>query len=184
MPQTVPVETSPAMVAASSPAEAPPASASADSGIGFFGARGKARELAGEVERLTAELNRLRADMQRLGVLSTLELEQHRERLRREVAEEAARSKAQLAEQIAEAQARVSELDRQESETNLRLAQTRELIVVTEETALLQEAGVYKYQHPLSDAVAYQAALATLKTGLRRWRSSTAAQFMRRRDGQ
>lgn len=34
---------------------------------------------------------------------------------------------------------------------------------MTEETALLQEAGVYQYRHPLSDAVAYQAALAGLQ---------------------
>lgn len=148
-------------VLAAAPTQAP--DAPADSGIGFFGARGKARELAGEVERLTTELNRLRADMQRLGVLSAVELEQHRDRVRRETAEEADRAKIELSEHVAHAQARVSELARQELETNTRLAQARQQVVVTEETALLQEAGVYEYQHPLSDAMAYQAALAGLR---------------------
>ncbi|MGI5519877.1 DUF4041 domain-containing protein [Micromonospora sp. CA-259024] len=43
------------------------------------------------------------------------------------------------------------------------MLELRELVVVTEETALLQKAGVYEYRHPLSDAVAYQAALAQLQ---------------------
>ncbi|WP_307937213.1 DUF4041 domain-containing protein [Salinispora arenicola] len=35
--------------------------------------------------------------------------------------------------------------------------------MVTEETALLQEAGAYQYRHPLSDAVAYQSQLSRLQ---------------------
>jgi hypothetical protein len=143
-----PAYSTPVPAAAPLNTETPPT----DSGIGFFGARGKARELAGEIEQLTAELARLRADMQRLGVLSTLELEQHRDRVRQETAD-----------QVTRAQAHVGDLARQESETNLRLAQARQQVVVTEETALLQEAGVYEYRHPLSDAVAYQTALAELQ---------------------
>ncbi|MCZ7430057.1 DUF4041 domain-containing protein [Micromonospora sp. WMMA1949] len=101
--------------------------------------------MAEEVTQLRAELERLRVEMNRLGVLSTVELEQYRERLRREAAEQAAAAQAQKAD-----------LDRQ-------LRELREQVVVTEETALLQEAGVYEYRHPLSDAVAYQAALAELQ---------------------
>ena len=44
-----------------------------------------------------------------------------------------------------------------------RLDELRQQVVVTEEKALLQEVGVYQYQHPLSDAVAYQEALADLQ---------------------
>ncbi|WP_109593804.1 DUF4041 domain-containing protein [Actinoplanes xinjiangensis] len=105
--------------------------------------------------------------MQRLGVLSAVELERHRERVRQETAEEAARSSARLAEQVAQAQARIGESARQESEANVRLALARQQIVVTEETALLQEAGVYQYQHPLSDAVAYQVALAGVQNRIK-----------------
>ncbi|HWS32286.1 MAG TPA: DUF4041 domain-containing protein, partial [Actinoplanes sp.] len=119
--------------------------------------------MASEVDRLTNELSKLRADMERLGVLSTLELEQLQQKVRLETADEVARSQAQLSAQVAQAQARVDGLTQQESTANTRLAQVRQQIIVTEETALLQEAGVYEYQHPLSDAMAYQAALANLQ---------------------
>ncbi|WP_239089076.1 DUF4041 domain-containing protein [Micromonospora gifhornensis] len=91
------------------------------------------------------ELAGLRAEMSRLGVLSATELEQHRARLSREIADLTAKGEAQKAE-----------LDRQ-------LSGLRRQIVVTEETSLLQEAGVYQYRHPLSDAVAYQSQLSRLQ---------------------
>lgn len=122
------------------------------SDIPLFGARGKARELAAENEHLRSELDQvrvelasLRTEMTRLGVLSAIELEQHRARIGREVADQAAKGEAQMAE-----------LDR-------RLRGLRQQIVVTEETALLQEAGVYQYRHPLSGAVAYQSQLSRLQ---------------------
>jgi hypothetical protein len=120
--------------------------------IPLFGARGKARELAAEVTRLReengrlqAEAGQLRADMSRLGMLSIIELEQQRERLSREVADQAARGQAQKAD-----------LER-------RLHDLRKRVVVTEETALLQEAGVYQYRHPLTDAITYQGELSRLQ---------------------
>ncbi|MFI1988442.1 DUF4041 domain-containing protein [Actinoplanes sp. NPDC020271] len=148
----------PPSAALASPQSAPSAVPLTGGGaeIGFFGARGKARELAGEVERLTAEVNTLRADVQRLGLSSALELEQYRERVRRETADH-----------LAQAQIRLADLTRQESAAEAALAQTRQKIVVTEETALLQEAGIYQYQHPLSDAVAYQAALAEMQAQIK-----------------
>ena len=79
--------------------------------------------------------------MNRLGILTLIELEQYRERLNRDIAERTAESRAQT-EQV---EARLSDL--------------RQQVVTTEETALLQEAGVYTYRHPLSDAVAYQSEL-------------------------
>ncbi|WP_433531778.1 DUF4041 domain-containing protein [Micromonospora sp. CA-263727] len=102
-------------------------------------------QLGSELDRARAELTSLRADMSRLGVLSATELEQHRARLSREIADLAAKGETQKAE-----------LDR-------RLRGLRQHIVVTEETALLQEAGVYQYRHPLSDAVAYQSQLSRLQ---------------------
>ncbi|MEU7971257.1 DUF4041 domain-containing protein [Micromonospora sp. NPDC049089] len=116
-----------------------------DAEIPLFGARTKARELAAEVTLLRAELERVRAEMNRLGVLPAVELEQYRERLTREITE-----------QTATAQAQKADLERQ-------LRDLSQQVVVTEETALLQEAGVYDYRHPLSDAVAYQGALAGLQ---------------------
>ncbi len=51
--------------------------------------------------------------------------------------------------ELAERRARVAELDRQ--------------IVVTEDLAMLQEAGIYEFRHRLDDAVAYKARLEQLK---------------------
>ncbi|WP_228986299.1 MULTISPECIES: DUF4041 domain-containing protein [Micromonospora] len=138
--------------AASTPAVVPQQRTVSDPDIPLFGARGKARELAAEGTRLRSELEQahaelagLRAEMSRLGMLSVLELEQQRDRLGRELADLTAKGKAQKAE-----------LDR-------RLRGLRQQIVVTEETALLQEAGVYQYRHPLSDAVAYQSQLSRIQ---------------------
>ncbi|MGI8440421.1 MAG: DUF4041 domain-containing protein [Thermoleophilaceae bacterium] len=44
-----------------------------------------------------------------------------------------------------------------------RLRELREEVVVTEETALLQEIGIYEYRHPLNDSIAYQAELKRLR---------------------
>jgi hypothetical protein len=43
------------------------------------------------------------------------------------------------------------------------LENARRALVTTEETALLQEAGVYRYAHPLTDAVSYAAELEELQ---------------------
>ncbi|PWR11147.1 DUF4041 domain-containing protein [Micromonospora acroterricola] len=120
-----------------------------DPEIPLFGARTKARELAAEVTHLRAELERARLEMNRLGVLPAIELEQYRERLTREITE-----------QTATAQAQKADLERQ-------LRDLSQQVVVTEEAALLQEAGVYDYRHPLSDAVAYQSALAGLQAKIK-----------------
>ncbi|WP_229830241.1 DUF4041 domain-containing protein [Actinoplanes ianthinogenes] len=105
-----------------------------DADIPLFGARGKARELAAEIEKLTAE----RAELARLGLFEIRDLAEHRDRLLRDV-----------------------------GELHQRLDAVRQQVVVTEEQALLQEAGIYRYQHPLSDAVAYQDALARLQEQIR-----------------
>jgi hypothetical protein len=98
---------------------------------------------------MRAEVDYLRAELNRLGALSAIELEQYRIRLERETAEQEARGKALQAE------------------LEQRLSSLRQQVVVTEETALLQEAGVYQYRHPLNDAAAYQAELARLRTQIR-----------------
>lgn len=150
-----------------------------------FGARSKARELGAEVERL-------RTEMDRLGILSVADLEQRREELQGQVdglqrqiaerAEELERQDQQRAERLArdaQAQAeRLAEQERQHGERlvkanrdaanesqalTARLHELRQQVVVTEELALLQEAGIYRYRHPLTDAVAYQAELAKLQ---------------------
>lgn len=48
-----------------------------------------------------------------------------------------------------------------------RLAELQARIVVTAETVMLQEAGVYAYQHALQDAIAYRSRLDTLQTEIK-----------------
>lgn len=131
------VAATPAPAAVAAPAEEP-AEARMDSKIPLFGARGKARELQREVEEL-------REQLERNGSLSLMEAEKRRETVLAETAE----LSAQFNETRAAQEARLTEL---ESE-----------IVETEDTAVLQEVGIYEYRHPLDDAVAYQAELKRLR---------------------
>lgn len=144
-------------------APAPPAAID----IPRFGARSKARELG-------AEVTRLRTEMDRLGVLSVADLEQRRVDLQGQVAAleqqlvEREREHAQrLATQEQEARVRAEKANRDaENEARaltVRLQELRQQVVVTEDLALLQEAGIYHYRHPLSDAVGYRAELAKLQ---------------------
>ncbi|MFF3447736.1 DUF4041 domain-containing protein [Streptomyces sp. NPDC002667] len=49
------------------------------------------------------------------------------------------------------------------AEAGLRLAELKAQIVNTDETAMLQEAGIYAYRHALHDAIAYRSRLDTLQ---------------------
>lgn len=60
---------------------------------------------------------------------------------------------ADAVQQLQQAQSKLTDL-----RAHLRHMQDR--VVQTEELALLQEAGIYEYRHPLADAVAYKATLA------------------------
>ncbi|MFC1439767.1 DUF4041 domain-containing protein [Streptacidiphilus sp. N1-10] len=48
-----------------------------------------------------------------------------------------------------------------------RLAQAQSQIVVTEEAAMLQQVGVYNYQHPLQDSIAYRTRLDSLQAEIK-----------------
>lgn len=135
--------------------------------VPVFGARKKARELASEVVELRGQLDRL-------GGFSVIELETRRDALSAEIAAqqqqieaERVEAAAALERQAAEAGAALkSELEAAAAEKaslDQQLVALRAEVVVTEETALLQEAGIYEYQHPLEDSVEYQDALKTLR---------------------
>jgi hypothetical protein len=124
--------------------------------IPVFGARKKARELAGEVARLRGELDRL-------GVLSVVELEQRRVALAGEIETETARLEQERADAAARRRREMDELDEQRRALEVRVGELRADVVQTEEFAILQEVGVYEYRHPLSDSVAYQAELKRLR---------------------
>lgn len=124
----------------------------ANRSIPLFGARKMARSLLAEVDALKAQCDQSREQLARLGALSLLELEAKRAELEQEIADQAGRLKRQRLE--AEEELRSA---------NAQLNETRQSIVMTEDLALLQEAGIYRYRHPLSDAVAYQSALTTIE---------------------
>lgn len=119
--------------------------------VPLFGARKMARALLGEIDTLQAERTQLREQLARLGALTVIELEGKKADLEREIAAQAARLQRERAE-AAEAVRAASD----------QLQQVRRTIVETEDLALLQEAGIYKYRHPLTDAVAYQKELAKI----------------------
>lgn len=140
---------------------------SRDTGVPLFGARRKARELVKEVEELRSQLDRL-------GAFSVIELEKQRnvlgveiEAQRNQLEEERREAELQLARQAEESKASLQqELEaarKERGELHNRLAELRQEVTTTEETALLQEAGVYEYRHPLSDSVEYKDALKALR---------------------
>jgi hypothetical protein len=83
--------------------------------------------------------------------------------LDRERANAAAAVEKETAEATARAENVISDLQLQERDLSEQLGRLRQEVVVTQETSLLQEVGLYEYRHPLTDAVAYQAELKRLQ---------------------
>ena len=119
--------------------------------VPFFRARKMARTLLGEIDALQAERTQLKEQLTKLGALTVIELEGKKVELEREIATQAARLQRERAEAAEAVQA-----------ASYQLQQVRQTIVETEDLTLLQEAGIYKYRHPLTDAVAYQKELAKI----------------------
>lgn len=124
--------------------------------IPLFGARKMARTLLAEVEALSAQRDQLRGQLTRLGAFCVLQLEAKRADLEREVAEQALRLQRERADAAEALRATSAQLD-----------EVRKAIVATEDLALLQEAGIYRYRHPLTDAVAYQKELASIDDNIK-----------------
>jgi chromosome segregation ATPase len=141
--------------------------------------------LRGSEASSRAKLAEARSQLERLGACSVIELEKERAALTsavdaqkqrlEEEREEAARALLHQGEEAS--QSLQADLDRARGEKaalETQLLELRKEVVTTEETALLQEAGVYEYHHPLSDSIAYQGALKALQA---------EAKSMNRRDG-
>jgi hypothetical protein len=108
-----------------------------------------ANELVAEVRHLRAQNETTRKQLAILGALPLVELEARRLQLETEIGAQTAR----LAREHADAVTALTALKKQYTEV-------RRSIVETEDLALLQEVGIYKYRHPLTDAVAYEKQLA------------------------
>lgn len=116
--------------------------------VPWFGVRAFARGVQVENRNLRDRCLAMEKRLEELGGLTIVELEQRRQELERDLQ----RQRASIEETQRKATASVKALDDQ-------LQAVRRTIVVAEDLALLQEAGVYQYRHPLSDAVAYEAEL-------------------------
>lgn len=119
---------------------------------GFQGSKPKLFGKGKALDEAHAEIARLQSELKRLGVLDITDLQAERDGLRREV--------ATIAEQ---ARAAKAQADQQRSAIEANLLELRQDVVDTEEAAILQEVGIYKYRHPLDDSVAYRAELARLQ---------------------
>lgn len=72
---------------------------------------------------------------------------------------EVARQVGAMRSQLAEIEQQIAAAHASLQQTQQQLVQTQAKIVETDEMAILQEVGIYKYRHPLDDAVAYKAKL-------------------------
>jgi Domain of unknown function (DUF4041)/T5orf172 domain len=130
--------------------------------VPWFGARKLARQLlvelqrlrplADENDRLRFEHDRIREQLRTLGAFTVVELEARRSELDREISLQA----LQLAQEREAATAAVQAVQSE-------LQKVQQAVVTTEDVALLQEAGVYQYRHPLTDAVAFQEKLSAVQ---------------------
>ncbi|MBY8863891.1 DUF4041 domain-containing protein [Nocardia sp. CA2R105] len=115
------------------PRQAPP-SAPVSAKVPMFGTRGYAKRQSQDLAEALAEIQRLRAELAGFGGLEVAELQRYHE---------------QLAAQVTAEQARLESVRRE--------------VINTQEEQVLQEVGIYRYRHPLSDVVAYRAALDQLQ---------------------
>lgn len=93
------------------------------------------------LDEALAEVARLQSLLDRLGVLDVADRDAERLRIQTEV----------------------DDLRRQAAAVGAELASLRQGVVETQDTLILQEVGVYRYQHPLGDSVAYRAELARIQ---------------------
>lgn len=167
----------PAFNRATPPLQPEPSPAS----VPWFGARKLARslltrnaELVAHLDELRAERHALRQHLETLGALDVIELGLRKNELEKEIEAQSTRLTAEAREHgsrlaHAEKEHQVSlRLQRADAESRVQalqaqLAALQKTIVATEEVVLLQEAGVYQYRHPLSDAVAYEKELADIE---------------------
>ncbi|MGY3032723.1 putative nucleic acid-binding Zn-ribbon protein [Bradyrhizobium sp. USDA 4354] len=116
----------------------------------------RCRELSGYVTEITDRYESAVKQLEQIGGASLLEVEARRKHVEVEVANLSTQISQERAHAEAEKRAIAAEF-----------AEARRDIVETREIALLQEVGVYEYNHPLTDAVAYQAALERLEDAIK-----------------
>jgi uncharacterized protein YgiM (DUF1202 family) len=128
------------------------AAASAFLLLGLLWAVGRTRQHSRRTDAMRRERDKAERQLEELRALSAAQL--------------AARSgelEELIANQKGELARKRGETDAARAAAEKELDDLRKMIVVTEDIALLQEAGVYRYRHPLTDAVAYERELARIE---------------------
>lgn len=115
-------------------------------------ARAEAAEL---VQQAKEETERLRAEAQ-------AEARQLRKELGNAAKKEHEEARA-AAKEAERARKDIEKQNRELVDVQTKVARLQAQVVVTDETLMLQEVGIYAYHHPLQDAVAYRTALTTLQ---------------------
>jgi flagellar motility protein MotE (MotC chaperone) len=133
-----------------------PAARPDDARAPLFGARRRVKELAGEVAELRTQLDRV-------GGLTLLEIERHRLEVAKELEDQRIRLERERAEAVSALAAEMAEAEANKKRLLGELEALRADVVETRDVALLQEAGIYEYRHPLASAVSYQAKLREIR---------------------
>lgn len=128
--------------------------------VPMFGARKMARELGSEVEALRAEL-------QRVGALDARQIEQERAEARARFEAEMREHEGRRTEAVRQLETEVARLRADRDEATSAVRQLREQVVELNEVQLLQEVGLYEYQHPLANADAYRDRLDALRARIK-----------------
>jgi hypothetical protein len=123
--------------------------------VGFLNARRVARELADQVSDLRRQIDAMRGEasqdkenLECFGAMSIVE----RERLKADLQHQFDAQRQRQRQEAADVEAQLAA-------AKAGLRDIRSQIVETEDLALLQQAGVYQYRHPLSDSVAFKGRL-------------------------
>ncbi|MFF4209692.1 DUF4041 domain-containing protein [Streptomyces sp. NPDC001796] len=168
------------LVVGAEPAALPQAPIASARRGGLFGRR--RRDETQEIEQLRAWIARTQG-MDAVQVLEALRLareeaaalreaaEADAEQIRQNAREEVKKQKeeAKKASKDAELARREAERVRQETyQAGNRLAELQAQVVATDETAMLQQVGIYAYRHLLQDAIAYRTRLESLQADIKK----------------
>jgi Domain of unknown function (DUF4041)/Meiotically up-regulated gene 113 len=112
-------------------------------------------QLTAEVDRARGELADLRAQIAQTQAAEMIDATERHQQLLTTL--DAARKRAEHA--ALEVTVRRDILNREAADAEQRLQAAHQGIVITDDVAMLQEAGIYSYKHILADAVAYKSKL-------------------------
>lgn len=123
---------------------------------------GRRRRLEAEQSRLTAENETLRSDLEELRAVNE-RLRADNVRLLGADPDQIQAEVAGLRDSLVQVHQQAATARQELANVNQQVQRVRAQLVQTEEIALLQEAGLYQYLHPLEDAVAYKGRLQDLQ---------------------